>query len=309
MSFLRRRIRVQIQLIGDTFDGGADSLELEGLRARATVQATVGGATSFQGQAQIRLNGMRGEDMAKLSTLGLTAGLYQKNLITILAGDDVAGMSQIFSGSIYAAYVDYNSMPDVGVEISAAQTAQIQQAPIAASSYKGALAVATMLQGIAANAGLSFVNAGVTAVLSNHAVGGSASAQISDICQAANVSYDIRDNTLTIWPAGGMRDDEIIEVSAQQGMIGYPMYTAQGIDVVTEFNPNVVLGRRMSVITSIPAPTRTDGVANPAGVPVIGANGTFYIFDVSHEISSETPGGPWQTRARLGTVNTQARAS
>lgn len=309
MTFIKRKIKVQIQLIGDTFDGGADSLELEGLRARATIQATVGGATSFQGQAQIRLNGMRGEDMAKLSTLGLTAGLYQKNLITILAGDDLSGMSQVFSGSIYAAYVDYNAMPDVGVEISAAQTAQIQQAPIAASSYRGTMAVASMLQGIASNAGLSFVNAGVTAVLSNHAVGGSAAVQIADICQAANVSYDIRENTLTIWPMGANRDAEIIEVSAQSGLIGYPMYTAQGIDVVTEFNPNVVLGRRMSVVTSIPSPSRTDGLANPTGIPVIGANGTFYIFDVAHEISSETPGGPWQTRARLGTVNTQARAS
>lgn len=308
MPFVKRRISVQLQLIGDTFDGSNDSLQLDNLRCSCVVQGTQGGTTSYQSQLQLRLFGMLPDDMAKLSTLGLTAGLYAKSLIAVYAGDDINGMSQIFTGSIYSAYVDYNAMPDVGVEITAAATAQLQHAPIAATSYRGSMNVAQMLLAIANQAGMSFTNAGVEAVLANHAVGGSAERQIADICQAALVNYDLSNNTLTIWPQGGSRDDQVISVSPQTGLVGYPMYSAQGIDIKTEFNPNILLGRQVNVESSIPKPG-PNAPLNPAGSPTIGASGTFFVYDVVHDLSSELPGGPWFTLTKLGTVNTQVRAS
>lgn len=308
MALIRRKLSIQIQLLGDTFDNGSDSLQVDGLRCSCTVQSTIGGVTPFQGQLAMEIQGLKPQDMAKLSTLGLTAGTYQKNNIAVYAGDDNTGMSLIFSGSIFAAFVDYNAQPDVGVQICASETQATQVPKIAASSYKGVVSVATMLQAIASNAGMSFVNAGVNAKLSNHAVGGSAAVQIADICLAALVNYDIRANTLTIWPQGATRDSDIVSVSPETGLVGYPQYSAQGIDIQTEFNPNILLGRQVNVTSTIPKPG-PNTPTNTAGVAPIGASGTFYTFDVVHELSSETPNGPWFTKAKLGTVNTQVRAS
>lgn len=308
MAFLRRRISVQIQLIGDTFDGDNDSLQLDNLRCTCRVQGTQGGSTSYQSQANVRLYGMLPDDAAKLSTLGLTAGTYQKTLIAIYAGDDANGMSQIFSGSIYGAFVDYNAMPDVGIEISASATANLQHAPIAATSFRGSANVATLLQAIANQAGLAFNNAGVQAVLANHAIAGSAERQIAEICQASMTNYDLSNGALTIWPQGGTRDSQIVQLGPDTGLVGYPQYSAQGIDVKCEFNPNALLGRQINVTSSIPKPGPNAPVI-PQGSPVIGASGTFWIFDVFHDLSAELPGGPWFTHMKLGTVNTQARAS
>lgn len=308
MAFLKRRISVQLQLLGDTFFGDNDSLQLDNLRATCKVQGTQGGATSYQSQAQLRIYGMEPNDAAKLSTLGLTEGSFQRTLMTIYAGDDANGMSQIFNGAIYGAFVDYNAMPNVGIEIMASATAQLQHAPIAATSFRGATNVATLLSAIANQAGLQFVNAGVQATLANHAIAGSAERQIAEICQAAMVNYDLRNNTLTIWPMGGSRDDVVIQVGSTTGMVGYPQYTAQGIDVQTEFNPDALLGRQVTVSSSIPKPGPNAPI-NAAGILAPGASGTFWIFDVFHDLSSEVAEGPWFTHMRLGTVNTQARAS
>jgi hypothetical protein len=256
--------------------------------------------------AQLRINGMRGSDMAKLSTLGLTQGRYKQNRVDVLAGDDHSGMSLVFSGQIFAGSVDYNAMPDVGVDLVASATMAAQMSVVAGTSYKGVMNVATMLQAIANNASppMSFINAGVTAALSNHAVGGSTWDQIKDICHAAGISYGIAHNpdTLIIYPKNGSRDATMITVDPGTGLVGYPMYSVRGIDVVSEFNPNIVWGRKMKVTSSIPrpgagAPLREDGSAP------IGASGTFSIVDVVHDLSAQIPGGPWFTRAQLTSVD------
>jgi hypothetical protein len=297
MTFVARDITVQIQLDGDTFDQGGDTLELKNIRCRATIQSTIGGATPLQSAIHLQLWGMTPSDMAKLSTLGFTSGLYKKNRIIVLAGDAVNGMTEVFNGGIFSAFVDYNAMPDVGVEIEGSVMLPLQLPRIDGSSQKGSVSVATMLQAIAANCSppLTLVNNGVSTVLANHAVGGTAEFQIANICQAAMCNYDIINGQLSIWPMGALRDDVTITVSSDNGLVGYPMYSAQGIDIVTEFNPQIMFGRKINVLSSIPKP----GASNP---PIPGMPGTFYVFDVVHDLSSQLPNGPWFTKAKIGSI-------
>lgn len=312
--FAARDLEIQLVLNGSTFDGSNSVLTLSGLRSWATIQATVGGATPFFSQAQLRIEGMRGSDMAQLSTLGLTSGYYTKNAVRVNAvSTDTSGVRRstlVFVGQIFGGYVDYNAQPDVGVVLSCSSTFGAQLPGIAPSSYKGSVAVAQMLSAIcaASNPPLKLVNNGVTAVLANHAVGGSPMNQIIDICLASLTNYMIAGDTLYIWPQGQTRDNVIITLSPTTGMKGYPMYSAQGIDVEMEFNPDVELGRQMTVVSSIPAPAPNAPQA-PDGTVPIGANGTFYIYDVAHELSANVYNGPWFTKAKLGTSNTQLRAS
>lgn len=310
MSLIRRKIDVQIVLNGDTFDGSNDTITLTGLRVQATILSYEGGTTPAVAQAQMRISGMRGDDMAKLSTLGFESGTYIKNLITVTAGDDVNGMAQVFSGGITNATVDYNSQPDVGVDIIAFAGYWEKIKSVAGRSIKGTVDVADALSAICATAGLTLINNGVTAKLSNHASSGTAMDQIADICYSAGIPWRVFGKTVSIWPKGGSADSTIIDMSPKNGMVGYPMYTAQGVDTVSVFNPAIEVGRRMKVSTSIPnlnPNAQRSFINKTAAIP--GDDGTYSIFAVHHDLESETPGGKWFTRASLGYYTLVARAT
>jgi hypothetical protein len=312
MSFIERKIDIRMVLDGDTFDGSNNTVLLQGLRCQASILSYQGGQTPAGSQLQMRIYGMHGEDMAKLSTLGFSAGTYVKNSIEVSAGDDASGMSEVFSGNIASCRVDYNAMPDVGVDILAFDGYTQQFAPVAGISYRGAMDVATMLKAITDGAGLKFTNNGVTTKLSNHAVGGTAITQIRDICFAAGIGWSLQGGTLSIWPKLGNKDDMIIAIDANTGLVGYPMYSAQGVDVVSLFNPAIQVGRRMKVTSSIPnlnpqATLRFVGHAPNMEKP--SGDGTYHIFTVTHDLSSQTPGGPWFTRCKLATLKNVARSS
>jgi len=316
MTFINRKIDITFDLspTGGQFDSnGNNTLILQGLRSRATIQSTVGGATPFQSQMQMEVWGMSNNDMAALSTLGLSAGLYNKNLVTVMAGDDINGMSTVFSGAIYFADVDYNSQPVVPVKVYASATQGLRLPSVAPSSQPGSVNVATLLDAICRQAQppLNLVNNGVTAVLANHCVGGSVLHQIHDICLASMTNWAISPDgsTITIWPQGSTVDQTApVSLSAQTGMVGYPMYSAQGIDIVCEFNPNIQCGRQVSVESSIPTPGPNAPIVPTGQAQPIGASGTFYVYDVVHDLSCELPKGPWFTKAKTGTTNTQVRA-
>lgn len=305
MSLVERRIDIKIALDGDTFDGSNNALTLRGLRSTCQIKSYSGTAGTFASQLQMRINGMYGQDMAKLSTLGYTSGLYKRNLVSIFAGDDVNGMTQVFSGGITYGNVDYNSMPDVGVDIIASALANMQFDSIAASSYQGSMNVATMLEGIARSAGLGFQNNGVTAKLSNHAVSGTANDQIRDICNAAGVIPYIENGKLYIWPAGSTRDDTVVEIGPSNGLVGYPRYIVGGVEVTTLFNPEIQIGRRVKINSSIPPPSKNS--PTNMGIPLPGASGTFYAWSIDHDLSAQVPGGPWFSTIKLGANAFNAR--
>jgi len=305
MSLVTRDIQVKLALNGDTFDGSSDTLTLSGLRCRVKTLSYSGSVSSFNSQVQLRISGMLDRDMAKLSTLGFQDAIYTKNSIQVLAGDSEMGMTQIFSGSITSGLVDYNAMPDVGVDIIAFAGMNEQLTPIAASSYKGTMDVATMVQGICASVGLQFVNHGVTQKLMNHACGGTAIDQIRDICLAAGVLCLIKEKTVNIWPEGKALDETPILLSAATGLVGYPRYVLNGgLNVTSIFNPQIVVGGLVQTVSSIPKPG--PGAPKINGQPAPGATGIYYVWSVEHELASQDPKGPWFTHAHMSVNNFNA---
>lgn len=311
MSFTKRHLQYIIELDKgnnvadnpgtDTFDNGSNTLNLTGFRSVATIQAVMGGNVPYGGSAVIQIWGMKPSDLAQLSTLGFNLNRYNRNKITVFAYDEgnFANATQVFSGSIYTARVNYNAMPDVSLELECYATLDQQSAAIPATSVQGDGDVATMLQGICAacNPPVTFVNKGVSAKLSNHAVGGSAFNQIDDICRAAGVPYKVPGDILTIWPNGTNVDGVTVTTSPGSGMVGYPEYTFQGLDITLEFNPDVELGRQITI-----------NQAAENSFPVPGVPGTYWINVAGHELSSEMPDGPWFTHASVSKTQIAVRA-
>jgi hypothetical protein len=310
MSFTKRGLRYVIELnkggLADSndqarFDGGADKLDIRGIRSVASIQSVVGGDTAFGGSALLQLWGMKPSDMAQLSTLGFNMSRYNKNKITVYAYD-IGGENnqvEVFTGGIFTARINYNAMPDVSLELECSATIGVQTQSVAGTSGPGAMDVATMLQGICAacDPPLTLVNTGVTAKLANPAHSGSAFDQINGICCAVGVPYKIQGDTLTIWPNGTNVDGVTVTTGPENGMVGYPEYTQMGLDVTMAFNPEVQPGRQLKILKSTAA----------NDLPVPGVPGTFWINIAAHELSSEMPEGPWFTHASVSEIQIVGR--
>lgn len=311
MSFVKRHLQYKIDLnqggtpnnsAPDSFDNNSTSLGLDNIRSVASIQSVIGGDTAFGGRALIQLWGMKPSDMAKLSTLGFDQAKINKNKITIYAYSegDTSNPVEVFSGGIFVAHINYNAMPDVSLELECWASIGQQTQKIAGTSLAGSSDVATMLKGICAacDPPVTFNNKGVSAKIANPAHSGSPSDQIADICIAAGIPYTLQGDTLAIWNKDTNPDNVIIEISPEQGMVGYPEYTQIGIDVTMEFNPEVQLSRQLQILPS--------SSKNPPPIP--GVPGTFWINVVEHELSSELPDGPWFTHASVSNIQIVGRS-
>lgn len=311
MSFVKRHLQFLIELNAggnadattpETFSNGSTTLNIrDGIRATASIQGVSGGNTAYGAGALIALRGMAPADMAVLSTLGFSRDRFNKNKISVFAFNDGQAESPIavFTGGIFAARVNYNAMPDVSLQLQCSSTINIQTQTIEGTSVAGSGNVADMLKAICAacDPPLKLVNKGVTARLANHAVSGSPHDQIADICMAASVPYIIDNGMLLIWQPGTDPYNATIVIGPDTGMVGYPEYSDMGIDVTMDFNPNVKPAGRMRVIPS----------SAPDAPPIAGVPGTYWINYISHELSSELPGGPWFTHAQLSSTQVSLR--
>ena len=311
MSFTKRGLQYLIELNrGGTpdnsaparFDNGSTNIGIDNIRSVASIQSVIGGDTAYGGRALIQLWGMKPSDMAQLSTLGFDQAKINKNKITVFAYDldNPGNPTEVFSGGIFVAHINYNAMPDVSLTLECYATIGQQTQMVPGTSVQGSGDVATMLKGICAacDPPVTFVNKGVSAQLANPAHSGSPAQQIADICTAAGVPYTLSGDTLTVWTKDTNVDGGVIEIGPDNGMVGYPEYTQIGIDVTMEFNPEVQLGRQLQIL-----PPNVD---NP--LPVPGVPGTFWINVVEHELSSEMPDGPWFTHASVSNIQIVGRS-
>lgn len=313
MSFTKRHLQYIIQLNSgsfdlpgnakETFDNGADTLNLDGFRSVASIQTVQGGLSPFVGRGLIQLWGMNPADMAKLSTLGLDIARINKNALWVFAYDegDSANAIQVFAGTIHQARLNYNAMPDVLLELDCYGAGDQQTQTVPGTSVQGDGDVATMLQGICAacDPPVTLVNKGVSVSISNPAYAGSAEQQIRNICLDSGTAYTLQGGTLTIWDGNQNIDGVTIDTGPDLGMIGYPEYSMMGFDVSMEFNPEVQVGRFMNL--------KASQAPNATPVPGIPSSNLF-IRMVEHELSSEMPDGPWFTHAHLTAKGVSARS-
>ena len=280
MSLQPRLIDVSFQLATGEFGQNlGSSVTYSGLRCEASIN-NVGGAAL--NSLQFRVYGMKESTMNQLSTLGLTVMESRRNIITIAASNKIGGMTQVFQGTIAQAWTDYRGMPEVSFNVEAYAGFHEQIKSVAVNSYKGATDVATVIESLAKSIGFAFTNNGVTTKLASPYFAGSAITQIKDCARHAKISYDISNGSVAIWPGDAQRDSVSFQVAPGSGLVGYPVFSSIGISIQTEFNQDILRGRKIDVQSSIPQ-----------------ACGAWYCQVARHEIASQVPNGPWFTYAQL----------
>ncbi|MDN8598613.1 hypothetical protein Q0A17_04145 [Citrobacter sp. S2-9] len=282
MALTEKKITAIFTLQNQTFTNGTNQLSLSGIRMMANIESF---GIFEQGTCNLRVWGMNPDDMNTLATLAIRMGI-SRNGLTLLAGDDEKGMTQVFTGTIFDAYTDYNSLPDVAFCIDSSPGWFEKMAPAAANSFQGVTDVATIMKSLAAAAGFAFINHGVTVQLDNHYLCGTIMAQIQDVATATGIGCRLANDTVEIWPEGDFTDEESIVLSPETGLVGYPEFDPYGLSITSEFNPDLVYGRKVTVQSSN-----------------LQACGDYGISQCVHSISAKLPGGPWFTSLRVWNNN------
>lgn len=273
MSFQKRRIDVTFQLgEGEFGESGFDTVKLTGLRCIVDI-ALAGGIS--KGALNLRVYGMDLPTMNKLARVGRIAPSTRQNIVTVQAGQgDV--LPVIYKGSIFAAWVDFSGMPEVCLNVEAAAGWYEAIKPVSPISIKGAGDVALIVQTIADSVGFGFVNQGVNVKVASPYLPGSAWDQLQAITQAADINFSVDRNSIYIWNKGEARLSDLPTISSGTGMVGYPRFNDNGISLSTEFNPSIVFGGQVNVVSEL-----------------LPAQGAWVVNQLSHNLSSELPNGPW----------------
>src|SRR5471030_2959259 len=103
MSFESRDITINFTLSKSDFGDGNNSLTVSGLRVEAQIDNAGGinGSTLYA-----KIYGMKEADMLKCCTYAQTYQIQKNIMVTLIAGDVVSGMSQIFHGTITDGMID-----------------------------------------------------------------------------------------------------------------------------------------------------------------------------------------------------------
>lgn len=275
MSFAEREMRF-------TFSGAqSGNFSAAGLRAAASIQA-------FQGKqgvlAQVKVWGLSLAQMnAYSSTISAGVGADQFNLV-IEAGDIGGDLSQVINSLIWRSFIDLSGIPDSAFNVSVVGIYSAAN-PNDAQSWSGSQNAEDLIRALCAGT-YTVKNNGAHQVLQHPSVSADSIVnQVQDIASQANfqLTWGVG-NTLSIWPQGGTIDEVVIDVgpNTDPEMVGYPNFWEAGIIVTSLFNPEIQVGRRMNVTSSIPK-----------------ANGHWQIIQVQHDLTTMLNKGPWFTTAML----------
>lgn len=284
MTFVRRKIEALITLgVGQFGETKGDTVRLSGLRMSVSMRSY---GKDSMGALQMRIFGLPLEMISKLTSIGpIATQMRGQNRLQVYAGDDGDELAMIFDGTIDTAWGDFNSAPDVALNISGYAGYKDALTPIAPSSYKGSADVADVLAGLAKTMGLAFERNAVSVQLSNPYFPGTALEQVKSACRAADILWSIDNGILAVWPRKGSRGVPTPILSSATGLVGYPTFTSSGLSLKSIFTPTAKQGGKVQVDSSITA-----------------ASGTWVIFTVVHELESETIGGSWFTGIECGRV-------
>lgn len=279
-SFAAKQLRFKFVLSnGITFDqSNSNELTVTGLRA--TVRIKGSGFPAFP-EADLRINGLRQQDMNALTALSFqTLGVERNTVIIEANGGDGNGWSSVFAGQIITAGPDYTSAPDVAFHAFARVLGFESINPATPTGYTGATDVAVIVQTIATKMGFGKIeNTGVVGItLDSPYFANTLAEQLRTVVQQAGIDCYIDGNVIAITLKGQPRVTPTWVLTPSSGLVGYPTLDSRGfIGARSLFNPAFRFGGRVRI----------------AGSDLPRANGDWLIGTLSLLLESVKPGGAW----------------
>lgn len=274
----KKELRFVVTLGTGTFGSSNNNqITLEGFRAKVSIDKAGG---MQMGTFRASIYGVTQSDMNSITTLQWKPKSFIPNTVQVFAIDG-SQQTLVFQGNIINAWGNYNSMPDVFLMIQAQSAYFAQITPVAPRSYDGPVSVATVMSQIADAAGMTFENNGVQINLNSPYLTDSNLNQAKALAKAAGCNLYVDGNTLAITPPNSPRGTLVPLISAETGLDGYPTFDGIGVNFKTLFNPAVLFGGQINLVTTLQQ-----------------AAGVWIVTSVAHELESENPDGAWFSTIR-----------
>lgn len=274
MTYKKRSLKFEFTLTDQVFDGtqGPSKDNVLTLQnAKAVVEYNGYGGSALT-TLSCQVYGLNLSSMAKLSYAGNLRGKTKNNYLKVWAQDEL-----IFAGTITFATTDFNEAPDAPLVIEAHAVGAERSLPAVPFSREGAIDVIDAIRSIANPLSIMVsVLEDIKFPLSNPYAVGDPISQIIQLAKMANLNIDCSTGIVRIWTRKGSWSDVVPFVSKDNGLIGYPTWTRDGLYLTTMFSSNLIAPRKMKLETELP-----------------GASGMYVINTVKHVLSSWVEGGPW----------------
>lgn len=274
MAFTQKLINVQFNLANGSFGSGKNNTAtIRGARVACHITNTGGASNSTM---EMAIYGLPLSLMNQLSTVGTQAFKMYKNSVTVEAGD-ASGMTLVFGGDIYSAFVDAQAMPQVCFRVMASPGSFQAIKPATPLSIRGSADVSGMMKTLAGQMGFGFEDAGVNIRLANPYYAGTAWKQAIAIARHAGIDMIVDRNTMAIVPPGKTRSGDAVLISPQTGMIGYPAFNQANVLVMALFSPSVKYLGAIEVKSDLTP-----------------ANGMWKVNRLEYQLESMIPNGRWE---------------
>lgn len=273
--FSVKTVRITIQLRKGEFDGGGNTVIIEGLPVSVTVTKQGGEAKN---KASVTVDNLKLETATQLTTLAFKRLETYNNVIQIDAGSQGAELPTIFIGEITSA-VPVMSDSKLSLKIEALAGYYPALIPSTPTSVQENTTVEKLMKQFADEAGYSFENKGITASIANSVFIGSPIEKAKTLARQADVDLLIDDNKFTIQPFEAPKEGQIPLLSKGTGLIGYPSFSNEGINCKSVFNDKLKVGSYFKLESVLPH-----------------ASGEWQITKVEHRLEAYTPNsGTWES--------------
>lgn len=272
--FTNKIIKVQLTLQYGKFGNGTNSVTIDSLPIKVEIKRA--GLPALD-DAKITILGLSRELMESITFLNYRNLFVNMNKIDVFAGDE-NGLDLVFSGEITSAIPNFNNAPSINMEIKAITGYSSNIKAVPPLSVQGNIPVSQLCEKIAKESGFDFRNKGVNIIASNPYLKGSNIAKLKTLSQNYKFGMTIENNIVTIYPSDGSSAQLVLSISGQNGLIGYPSFTQNGIDCKVMFAPTVSIGQKIEIKSVIPKVT-----------------GTWWVYSLSHNIEANIPNGRWET--------------
>lgn len=278
----KKRLRFVITLggTGRFDDKGDNQITLEGYRASADI-SLAGGIQ--MGELRAKIYGVKLSDMNAITTFTNKVSTISYTTVLVYAVDGDAA-SLCFAGNIVRAYADFQSMPDVFLNVQAQAAFLDVMKAVPPRSYRAPIDVATVAAEICASMGYTLENNGVTTTIYDHYLCGTGMSQFRDLMTTAQIDWVLDGKVMAITPRGVPRNTLVPLISAATGLIGYPVFNGVEVNARTLYNPGI---QPLGVVK-----IETD---------VQRAAGYWEVRSMSHQLESEKPNGAWFTSFKATT--------
>lgn len=274
--FSIKTIRITIKLQEGEFSGSGNMILIEGLPVTVDIEKQ-GGDT--KNKATVVIENIKLDTVKQLTVLTFKRLQTYNNIIQIDVGNKGAELSTAFIGEITSSVPSLDNNGTLYLKIEALAGYYASLIPSPPVSVQGTTTIEKLMSQFAKEAKYEFKNKGVTGSVANCVFNGSPVKKAQTLARQVGIDLLIDNKKFTIQPFNAPKEGTPPVIADYTGMIGYPSFSSDGIEVRCVYNKDLKVGGYINLQSILPQ-----------------ASGEWQITKLKHSLEAYHPNsGIWET--------------